>query len=71
MLENVIIACIVFPIVTWFFKRSAAKKGETFSWEKDNIITKNLDKRTFHCPHCKRRVPNGATVCGYCTRDIS
>ena len=70
MFGNVVTFLVVFAVMTWFLKRRAARNGKTFSWEKDNIFVKNLDKRTFLCPHCKRRVPNGATVCGYCTRDI-
>jgi hypothetical protein len=50
---------------TVILKSMARKKGEEFSWKKVNDQYK-----TFRCPHCKKLIPIGATVCGFCTRDI-
>jgi hypothetical protein len=63
---NTLIAFLIaIPLATWFLKVNARRKGEEFSWKKLNDETK-----TFRCPHCKKRIPVGATVCGFCTRDI-
>jgi hypothetical protein len=64
-METLIAMIIAFPIATIILKRMARKKGEEFSWKKWNN-----DLKTFRCPHCRKLIPVGATVCGFCTRDI-